>query len=101
MAELPYLTCHAFRHDWEEVSVLKAPQFGVACDYRCTNCTGIKREIFSRMSGVLISRYYVLPKDYRGPVGTTKADYRKDWLEQKVSKIPKKRSRPPKLKVVQ
>lgn len=82
--QLTYLQCHGIRHEWDEVSVLKAPSFGIACDYRCINCYGIKREIFSSINGMLLSRYYKLPKDYRGPVGTTKSDYRKAFLTQKL-----------------
>lgn len=82
--QLNYLECHAIRHAWDEISVTKAPQFGVACDWRCTNCFGIKREIFSRMNGMLLSRYYKMPFDYRGPEGTTKSDYRKAYLDRKL-----------------
>ena len=82
--QLTYLQCHALRHEWDEISVTKEPQFGVACDYRCINCFGIKREIFSRMNGMLLSRYYKMPLDYRGPVGTTKSDYRKVYLDKKL-----------------
>ena len=79
-----YLECHAYRHDWDEISIMKEPSFGVAQDYRCTNCHGVKRVIVSRHSGAIITTYYKMPKDYRGPVGTSKSDYRKVWIEQKL-----------------
>jgi len=82
---LTYLECHAVRHDWEETSFLKAPSMGVAFDWHCVNCHGTKRELFSR-NGVFISRTYRLPTDYRGPVGTTKTDYRRVWIAEKLAK---------------
>ena len=84
MNEYKYLECHAYRHDWDEISVMKEPSFGVACDYRCTNCHGIKRVIVSRRTGEVLSRYYKMARDYRGPVGTTRQDYRKAWINKKI-----------------
>lgn len=82
--ETKYLECHAYRHDWDEVSVMKEPSFGVALDYRCTLCHGIKRVIVSRNNGQVLSRYYKMERDYRGPVGMTRADYRKEWINKKL-----------------
>jgi hypothetical protein len=81
---LPYLECHAVRHDWDEWSINRGASYGVTVEYRCTNCFATKREVYSRQSGILLSRYYYLPKDYRGPTGTTKADYRKAYFAQRL-----------------
>jgi len=87
--ETPFLECHATVHDWDETSVATRSGysgFGVAFDYRCTRCYGIKRVIVSRNSGLVLSRYYVMPDGYKSAPGTTKADYRKEWIAKKLRK---------------
>lgn len=82
-----FLECHATVHDWDEISVLKEPSFGVAFDYRCTKCYSIKRVIVSRMSGMVLSRYYKHVEGYKAPVEMSKADYRKIWIEKKLREV--------------
>jgi hypothetical protein len=83
---ITHLECHAFRHDWDEISFLRAPSYGIAQDWRCTMCLGVKRELWSR-HGVFISRRYLMPDDYKSPPGMSKADYRKVWFDQKLKKL--------------
>jgi hypothetical protein len=33
-------------------------------DLQCENCATVRRDIISRISGVLITRYYIYPEDY-------------------------------------
>jgi len=87
--ELPYLECHATVHDWDETSVVTREGysgFGVAFDYRCTRCFGTKRVIVSRHTGLVLSRFYMMPENYKAPVGMSKADYRKLWISKKLKK---------------
>lgn len=80
-----FLECHGTTHDWDEISVLKAPSYGIAADYRCTRCHGTKRVLISRLNGMVLSRQYNMPKDYKNP-HVTKADYRKEWFDLKLKK---------------
>jgi hypothetical protein len=82
--ESPFLECHATVHDWDEVSVLKAPSFGAAYDYRCTLCHSTKRVLVSRTTGAVLSRQYNHAEGYKAPYGMTKADYRKEWTEKRL-----------------
>lgn len=84
-----FLECHALVHDWDEISVFKEPRFGAAFDYRCTKCHSIKRVIVSRMNGMVLSRYYKHAEGYKSPVGMSKADYRKIWVDKKLREIRK------------
>lgn len=86
--ETPHLECHATVHDWDETAVATQPGysgFGVAFDYRCTRCHGIKRVIVSRNTGLVLSRFYMMPDSYKTH-GTPKSDFRKEWINKKLRK---------------
>ena len=78
---MEYQRCHAIGHRWENIPVTRPPAFGSAIDLRCENCTTIRRDIFSRISGVLITRYYVYPQDYRDYERHDKAWWRASFAE--------------------
>ncbi|HEX5016669.1 MAG TPA: hypothetical protein VFX15_03680, partial [Actinomycetes bacterium] len=60
-SRMEYQRCRAIGHRWENIPVTKPPAFGAAIDLRCENCATVRRDIISRPSGILISRYYIHP----------------------------------------
>lgn len=80
-ARMEYQRCHAIGHRWENIPVQRAPAFGAAIDLRCENCATVRRDILSRFSGVLVSRYYLYPDDYHDYERHDKAWWRASFLE--------------------
>lgn len=80
-ARVEYQRCHALGHRWENIPVLRAPAFGSAIDLRCENCATVRRDILSRVSGQLITRYYLYPEDYHDYGKHDKAWWRAAFVE--------------------
>jgi hypothetical protein len=78
---MEYQRCHAIGHRWENIPVTRPPAFGAAIDLRCENCATVRRDIISRISGVLITRYYVYPDDYHDYERHDKAWWRAAFAE--------------------
>jgi len=79
---LEYNQCHALGHRWDPVPVARPPSFGAAIDLRCENCSTVRRDIVSRVSGVLLARYYDYEEDYHDYERHDKAWWRAAWLEK-------------------
>ena len=79
---LEYNQCHALGHRWDPIPVAVPPSFGAAIDLRCENCHTVRRDILSRVSGVLLARYYDYPEDYHDYLRHDKAWWRAAWLEK-------------------
>jgi hypothetical protein len=79
---LEYNQCHALGHRWDPIPVTQPPSFGAAIDLRCENCSTVRRDILSRVSGVLLARYYDYPEDYHDYERHDKAWWRSAWLEK-------------------
>ena len=79
---LEYNQCHALGHRWDPIPVTHPPSFGAAIDLRCENCGTVRRDIMSRVSGVLLARYYDYPEDYHDYERHDKAWWRAAWLEK-------------------
>lgn len=78
---MEYQRCHAIGHRWENIPVTHPPAFGAAMDLRCENCATVRRDIISRISGVLITRYYVYPDAYHDYERHDKAWWRSSFVE--------------------
>jgi hypothetical protein len=78
---MEYQRCRAIGHRWENIPVTQPPAFGAAIDLRCENCATVRRDIISRPSGLLISRYYVYPEDYQDTERHDKAWWRSEFIE--------------------
>ena len=80
-ARMEYQRCHAIGHRWESIPVTHPPAFGAAIDLRCENCATVRRDIISRVSGILITRYYVYPDAYHDYERHDKAWWRASFAE--------------------
>lgn len=78
---MEYQRCRAIGHRWESIPVTQPPAFGAAIDLRCENCATVRRDIISRPSGILISRYYVYPEDYQDSERHDKSWWRSSFVE--------------------
>lgn len=78
---MEYQRCRAIGHRWESIPVTQPPAFGAAIDLRCENCATVRRDIISRPSGILISRYYVYPEEYQDVERHDKAWWRSEFME--------------------
>lgn len=83
----PYLQCTAVQHVWEAVGpVPDAPRrrssFGVSVTMRCMHCLGHRFDVFSRLTGDLLSRSYLPPDDYKQGKPTTKKQARVMWMDE-------------------
>lgn len=78
---MEYQRCHALGHRWENIPVMRAPAFGSAMDLRCENCATVRRDIVSRVSGMLITRYYIYPEGYKDYERHDKAWWRASFIE--------------------
>lgn len=79
---LEYNQCHALGHRWDPIPVTRPPSFGAAIDLRCENCGSVRRDILSRVTGILLARYYDYPDDYHDYERHDKAWWRSAWLEK-------------------
>ena len=80
-SRMEYQRCHAIGHRWMNIPVMRAPAFGSAMDLQCENCATVRRDIVSRVSGQLVTRYYVYPEDYHDYERHDKAWWRASFLE--------------------
>lgn len=79
-----YAACRGpLRHSWELIVASKEqkPSFGTLALFRCVRCTTERHDIFSRITGELLVRWYVHPENYREAGGHTAAEYRAIWAE--------------------
>jgi len=79
---LEYNQCHAIGHSWDPIPVTRPPSFGAAVDLRCINCTTVRRDILSRVTGQLLARYYDYEEDYHDYERHDKSWWRSAWLEK-------------------
>lgn len=82
---LQYVRCRGpIRHRWDHIiaSPDQRPSFGTLALFRCETCTTERHDIFSRITGDLLARWYVYPEGYRDAQRHTAAEYRAIWAEQ-------------------
>jgi len=79
-----YAACRGpLRHRWDLIVASKEqrPSFGTLALFRCERCMTLRHDIFSRITGELISRYYEHPAHYRDAGGRSSSEYRAIWAE--------------------
>ena len=76
-----FLRCRTIGHAWEVVPHDYVPSFGTAVSLRCTSCATWRHDIFSRLSGELIQRWYDYSDHYRDVEKHDKAWWRSSWAE--------------------
>lgn len=82
----PYVQCKALQHRWEAVGpVPNAPRrrssFGTSVTMQCEHCTTYRFDVFSRLTGDLLSRSYQHPDEYKTQV-LTKKQWRVMWMDE-------------------
>lgn len=74
-----YAACRGpIRHRWDIIpsSPADRPSFGTLMLLRCDNCMTMRRDVFSRTSGDLLSRQYIYPDGYLDVEPLTTAERR-------------------------
>lgn len=89
--QVNYSSCRVLGHAWDEVpSDLREKgkssfaALGIHIDFRCVRCPVEKTEVWSK-AGVLISRVYRYPKDFRLKSRLFKADFRFVYLSDRTT----------------
>lgn len=84
-----YVACRGpVRHKWDATAPpgerRRMPGFGTRVWFRCTECGTWRADVFSRITGDLLARWYDHPEGYRwdGEVKPTGAELRAMWAEQ-------------------
>jgi hypothetical protein len=98
-----YVECRALGHSWDQVEDDRTwRQFGVACQFRCTRCYTVRRDVISPATGELLYRSYSKPDDYAlGSDQVGGAFNRADWRFALLANRKSTRRRKPKLKLVE
>ena len=83
-------TCKSpFRHDWEAVGPVpnhRRPRnsFGTLVTFRCTHCASLRFWVLSRLTGDLLSSWYVHSDDYRKllDLKLSHNEWRAAWMDE-------------------
>lgn len=75
-----YIECRLFGHAWDKIPTNRKSLPGEArITLRCTRCTTLRHDVVSAFAGVLLSRSYDKPHNYRR-AKTSFADLRKEFV---------------------
>lgn len=82
---LAFLACRGpIRHRWDVIpsSPEMRPEFGTLVLLRCDSCGTMRHDIFSRITGDLLARWYDYPEGYQDAERHNAAWWRAAWAEQ-------------------
>lgn len=79
-----YLCRGPIKHQWEHIIASKdqRPAFGTLALFRCANCTSERHDVFSRITGALLARWYEYPEHYADTPRHGADWWRAYWAEQ-------------------
>lgn len=62
-----FIRCRSYGHAWDDFypSMATDPSWGVRESLLCARCTTERHDFVSRITGEVITRYYLYPDDYK------------------------------------
>lgn len=82
---LEYIACRGpIRHRWDIIpsSPAQRPGFGTLVLLRCESCGTLRYDIFSRVTGDLLTRWYDYPDGYQDAERHTSSWWRLAWVQE-------------------